>query len=239
MPDSFGRMETHCFGCERVFEGKRAQGVAEKVFTQLLAKTPEKPQVHYLMGYLRMSQERYPEALKHLKDAVARDPEYLNAWEHIREVGGHLQLPPDEVDAATFNVLRLDPQGRHVQLNVAEVRNLRKLWAEVEAARKNQTSRSKDALYPLAASKKAQEKIEELQRQQGFGGGMMRRAWGGGFVQGEVDEEEYSPYGRRHGRVLPPPGQVVALNGLIGISAQMIDMERQRRFNNQGEQEQQ
>jgi tetratricopeptide (TPR) repeat protein len=33
MPDSFGRVESHCFGCEKVFDGERAQGIAEKVFT--------------------------------------------------------------------------------------------------------------------------------------------------------------------------------------------------------------
>ena len=37
---------------------ERAQGIAERVFTQLAQKTPEKPQVHYLLGYLREEQER-------------------------------------------------------------------------------------------------------------------------------------------------------------------------------------
>ena len=35
MPDSFGRVESHCFGCERAFEGQRAQSLAEKIFTEL------------------------------------------------------------------------------------------------------------------------------------------------------------------------------------------------------------
>src|SRR5262249_33494037 len=63
MPESFGRMETHCFGCEGIFEGRRAQALAEEVFRGLLAKSPEKPQLHYLLGYLREQEERYAEAL--------------------------------------------------------------------------------------------------------------------------------------------------------------------------------
>jgi tetratricopeptide (TPR) repeat protein len=63
MPDSFGRVESHCFGCERVFDGERAQSIAEKVFTQLATERPNKPQIHYLLGYLHQEQERYNEAL--------------------------------------------------------------------------------------------------------------------------------------------------------------------------------
>ena len=33
MPDSFGRVESHCFGCESVFQGADAQALAERVFT--------------------------------------------------------------------------------------------------------------------------------------------------------------------------------------------------------------
>ncbi|MBC8040489.1 MAG: tetratricopeptide repeat protein, partial [Opitutaceae bacterium] len=51
MPDSFGRVESHCFGCEQAFASGTAQSLAEKVFTNFVVKTPEKPQVHYLLGY--------------------------------------------------------------------------------------------------------------------------------------------------------------------------------------------
>src|SRR5690606_2598690 len=35
-PDSFGRMESHCFGCEGVSEGEQAQTIAEEVFGRLI-----------------------------------------------------------------------------------------------------------------------------------------------------------------------------------------------------------
>ena len=86
MPDSFGRVESHCFGCEGVFHSDRAQGIAERIFSSLAEKTPQKPQVHYLLGYLRDAQGRYPEALAEFRKAVELDPEYLNAWKQIGEV---------------------------------------------------------------------------------------------------------------------------------------------------------
>ena len=88
MPESFGRVESHCFGCEGVFHGELAQNIAEKVFGELAAKTPDKPQVHYLLGYLREEQGRYQEALPELQKAVKLDPDYLNAWKHLETHSG-------------------------------------------------------------------------------------------------------------------------------------------------------
>src|ERR1043166_8285024 len=70
MPDSFGRVESHCFGCEGAFEGRKAQSIAEKVFSELAAKRPDKPQIHYLLGYLRKIERRYAEALPEFRKAV-------------------------------------------------------------------------------------------------------------------------------------------------------------------------
>src|SRR5439155_26789745 len=105
MPDSFGRMETHCFGCEHVFSGKRAEAIADEVFRSLLAKTPEKPQVHYLMGYLREEQGRYAEALAEYREAVKRDPDYINAWRHIQSVSEQIAVPQADRDAASVALL--------------------------------------------------------------------------------------------------------------------------------------
>ena len=76
MPDSFGRVETHCFGCEGIFVGREAQEIAAGVFTKLLAKNPEKPQLHYLMGQLREAQGQHEEAMKFYREAVRLDPAY-------------------------------------------------------------------------------------------------------------------------------------------------------------------
>jgi len=151
MPDSFGRMESHCFGCEGAFRGKRAQSTAEKVFTALAAKTPNKPQIYYLLGYLREQQQRYVEALPFYRKAVALDPDYLNAWKHIHDLREHIALPIADRDAAALNLLRLDPQSKHEDPKLDQVRDLRALWEGTAVAAKVRLVLPA-SIYPLPAS---------------------------------------------------------------------------------------
>lgn len=157
MPDSFGRVESHCFGCERVFDGEQAQSIAEKVFIQLTAERPNKPQVHYLLGYLRQEQERYNEALTNYLTAVHLDPDYLNAWVKIQEVSEQTLMLPKERDEIVFNILRLDPLQRHAQADFQRVSNLNGLWMAVADAVSHQPPHPTD-LFPLDASRSALEK---------------------------------------------------------------------------------
>jgi tetratricopeptide (TPR) repeat protein len=161
MPDSFGRVESHCFGCERAFDGERAQNLAEKVFTKLAVERPDKPQVHYLLGYLREEQERYNEAKTNFQTAVKLDSDYLNAWVKIQALGEHVQMPAKERDAVVFAILRLDPLRRHGSYcNYSQVTDLAGLWNAVAVASKLQPPRPTE-LYPLTASKSALEKNEK------------------------------------------------------------------------------
>jgi tetratricopeptide (TPR) repeat protein len=160
MPDSFGRMESHCFGCEGTFKGAKAGNIADKVFRELAAKTPHKPQVHYLLGYLREEQGRLTEALQHYKTAVKLDPLYINAWQHIRSLSERSALSPEDADAATFNLLKLDPHRRHADPVFRDISDLRKLWAAVEIARKSVLPPI-PPLYPLPASRPLVEKLEK------------------------------------------------------------------------------
>jgi tetratricopeptide (TPR) repeat protein len=159
MPDSFGRVESHCFGCEGVFNGKHPQDVAERVFQSLTNKSPYKPQVQYLFGYLRQQQGRYNESLSHFQNAVRLDPDYLNAWLKIQDSAGHVRLSPADRDQAAFNVIRLDPLGRHSSPNLGRVSDLRGLWNALEAAQEVHPKPAKE-LYPLKASAVAMEAAE-------------------------------------------------------------------------------
>ncbi|MFN3649302.1 MAG: tetratricopeptide repeat protein [Armatimonadota bacterium] len=223
MPDSFGRMETHCFGCEGVFSGSQAQGIAERVFQELVQKTPEKPQVHYLLGYLRESQERYKEALAHFKTAVAKDPDYINAWQHIQSLDSYIYVTPADRNAAALNLLRLDPLRRHVEPDLGTVSDLRALWQAVDAARKELPPTLPETIYPLAASKELIEKREALnpelaaQRNQIHAFSMMRSRFGGG----------YPGTGDRQPQPLPPPAEVLSEHNILSQVGQLIDSSRE------------
>ncbi len=163
MPESFGRVESHCFGCEQAFDGQRAQSIAEKVFTSLATKTPNKPQVHYLLGYLREEQGRYKEALEHFRKAVQLDPDYLNAWAHIESVGSSARLPEADRDAVTLNLIRLDPLSHHHGRS-ADVTDLRALWEALEKAEQVKPPKVV-SLYPLPASKQKMEKQDAANKE--------------------------------------------------------------------------
>lgn len=197
MPDSFGRVESHCFGCERAFSGKRAESIANKVFLQLVSARPEKPQVHYLLGYLRDEEGRYREALPEFQEAVRLDPEYLNAWKNIDWLGRRMGLPAAQRDAATINVVRLDPLGRHSSPNFGDTTDLRAIWNAVEAAD------AKRALVPekllaLPASKAALETSGRA---------------------AEQGSSRYLPEAERNGR---SPAEAVAENKFIDLASQLF-----------------
>ncbi len=220
MPTSFGRMESHCFGCEGVFRGKAAENIAENVFLELMKKTPNKPQVHYLLGYLRDEQERYAEALVHYREAVTLDPDYINAWRQIQSLGEHFALPQALRNTAGLNRMRLQSD-----VNVlSEVTDLRAVWAAVQTARTANPPRKRAPVYPLAASKTALEKLEADYRAKTGSDMGLSRSWtmrNRGFGMGFADEETESD-------TVPLPGQVIAQQQIVALVSTMLDRQFQR-----------
>lgn len=153
MPDSFGRVESHCFGCENVFDGEEQQRVAEAAFADVVAKNPRKPQGHYLLGYLREEQGRFVEALQEYRQAVALDPEYLNAWKRMHDLAEHIYIEADELDIARLKLLELDPAARHVHYELSEIGDFGSLWQAAErASASRRSSVTSDSVYVLEAS---------------------------------------------------------------------------------------
>jgi tetratricopeptide (TPR) repeat protein len=154
MPSSFGRVESHCFGCESVFQGAEAQSMAEQVFLDIIRKSPDRPQAHYLLAYLREQQGRYADAVQPLRAAVSIDAHYLNAWKRLHDVADKTYVEAGERDIARLKLLELDPLQRHASYELDEVGQLAALWNGVEragtvAARVEPPA---DGVYPLKAS---------------------------------------------------------------------------------------
>ncbi len=135
MPDSFGRVESHCFGCEKAFAGKRSQDVAEEVFNRMLQSRPDKPQLHYLLGYLREEQENFAEAAKHYRRAVELDPLYLNAWKKLAGLSDKLNLTTEEHDKLLLSLLALDPGRKRSYVDLESVSDVARLWRAMNEAR--------------------------------------------------------------------------------------------------------
>lgn len=153
MPDSFGRVESHCLGCESVFAGPSAQAVAEEVFTGLAKRNTTKPQVSYMLGYLRKEQGRYEDAVALFRRAIALDALYLNAWRQLNDLGEKTYIDPDERDIARLRLFELDPRQRHVRYQLDEVADLRTLWRAIARVDDERAGVAKvEPVYPLSAS---------------------------------------------------------------------------------------
>lgn len=151
MPDSFGRVESHCFGCERAFAGEEQQTLAERIFTEMAAQRPDNPRVRYLLAYLRIEQGRYRDALPELQKAVELDPDYLNAWKKLADISRKVHLPAGQRNAIAANLLRLDPSQRHISLNLAGVTDLASIWTTLAKIAKG-FPKPPDGLLALPAS---------------------------------------------------------------------------------------
>lgn len=165
MPDSFGRVESHCFGCEGAFNGLRAQGIADKVFTRLANLPPVKAQVYYLLGYLRSAQDRDMEAADAFRQAVKTDPDYLNAWEKLSGLAETAQMTRAESENATLQIFRLDPTGHRSHPRLQDLRDLRLLWTTLLAAEAGLPVDETGPLLTLPAAKQQSQDGNNIARE--------------------------------------------------------------------------
>ena len=150
MPEQFGQVASFCFGCEGVFRSTHSRSIAEQVLTRLEANGPKRPQVYYLLGQLRESQERLTDAYAYYKKATEMDPGYLDAFGKLEDLTPRLLLSQAERDALALQMMRLDPLHRHTSRSV-EVYDFKGLWNTVAANQKYDWTVPK-TFYPLKAS---------------------------------------------------------------------------------------
>lgn len=179
MPDSFGRMESHCFGCEGVFEGVEAQQVAEAVFLKLAEKTPRKPQVHYLLGVLRESQGRLAQAFAHYKTAADLDPDYINAWKQMKAISDKVTVAGVDRQRIVLALLRLDPFATKAEGEIA-LHDLKTVYLAANAAAEGvPVLEVPERLFQLKASEKELDEMTtgNIGRVQGYfvSSGSMKR----------------------------------------------------------------
>lgn len=151
MPDSFGYMESHCLGCSAVFKNKSGQELAEKVFQDLLNHNTNKPQIYYMMGYLKKTQKDYTSAWAFFQKAASLDGGYINAWSEMNKVQRELIIKQSDYDQTITNLIRLDPMVRHVDIGEHTVRDLKALWTSTEAIG-NESLPKIEPTYKLKAS---------------------------------------------------------------------------------------
>lgn len=156
MPQSFGRLESHCFGCEGVFGGQQNNSIARQVFLQLEKARPNDARIAYLSGYWRNTAGQTREATRYFRRAVALDPQYLSAW---KQLSYSTDLTPAQKDRATLRLLELDPRGAHEEyggVSFEVKRDFRGLWTTTRTVLSRKTSPLR-ANFRLPASQTEQD----------------------------------------------------------------------------------
>lgn len=79
MPVSFGPRESHCFGCEGLFNDERITPIAERVLSEFIDRDPDNARAPYLLGLVLEQMNRPEEAVEAFSKALALDPIYYHA----------------------------------------------------------------------------------------------------------------------------------------------------------------
>lgn len=132
MPVSFGPVESHCFGCEGIFDDERVRPIAEEVFQRVIAKSPENPRTYYLYGLLLEEMKAPDRAVDMFVEAFKRDPNYYNCASRIiskmmdspKAYSGYRELLP-QLEATVPYANKRDIFEKRL--------DLRAMWLEAEA----------------------------------------------------------------------------------------------------------
>ncbi len=163
MPDSFGFVESHCFGCEGAFYGEKSQVIAERVFKRIVEVEPKKAHTHYLLGYLRNAQEKPEEALVHFQKAAELEPAYLNAWSSILDICETDETKHEALyEIALKKLFELDPNKRHFSFSPSTKGNLKNIVGILDGI--SGKAEEDSSLLRYEAKKKFERKVANMQR---------------------------------------------------------------------------
>lgn len=160
MPEQFGQVASFCFGCANVFDNKHSRSIAEEVLIRLEKTTPARPQVFYLLGQLRESQNNLSAAYKCYSKAVTLDQGYLDAWKKIFNLQDRIFTSQTEKDEIALKILSMDPLMRHHRPDFRHFVNVADLWRTLEANQKYYY-RKQNYVYPLRAGRQLIERYEQ------------------------------------------------------------------------------
>lgn len=79
MPVSFGPRESHCFGCQGLFDDPRVIAIAQPLLEEFQRKNPDNPRAPYLLGLILSEKGEQDQAALAYQKALELDPAYYNA----------------------------------------------------------------------------------------------------------------------------------------------------------------
>lgn len=83
MPVSFGPRESHCFGCEGLFDDPRVIEIALPILKELEKDSPKNARTPYLLGLIFLEMNEEKQAQFAFQRALELDPKYYNAAKRL------------------------------------------------------------------------------------------------------------------------------------------------------------
>jgi len=154
--------------------------------------TPNKPQVHYLLGQIYAEEGEAKLALASFEKAVQLDPRYFNAWKQIVALAEQGSSTAAELNEAALTVLRLDPMTLHGgYISTGRIDDYAALWGIFADAYASLPPTPKGPLYPLR--ERPRDGMDfggmRLMRESGAAASGLRKGPGGGFLSiGEISD---------------------------------------------------
>lgn len=116
-------------------------------------KNPTNPQVHYLLGKLREAQGRSQAAFEAYKQAVALDPQYVDAIGALLAHRSNVLVKRAEWDEMVFKLAKVNPLRCPDALG--EVWDLARMWRVLDELQ-GRFEQPPESLYVMAAARDAQ-----------------------------------------------------------------------------------
>jgi len=131
MPVSFGPRESHCFGCEGLFDDKRVIEIALPLLEAFEKDNPDNPRTPYLLGLILAEKNDFPQAMLAYRRALKLDPNYFNAAKKLLAL---LEKSPKDFTAAEelrAEMFKIAPYPEKPEY-IAKSNELRAFWELAE-----------------------------------------------------------------------------------------------------------
>jgi hypothetical protein len=200
----FGGMAAYYYYMNTMEGGEKGTSIAiktqEKVYSALLAKEPKSAYAHYLLGTVRLTQEKYGDAIKLFQQATKLDDTYLPAWHSLVSIADRSPVPISDIEDISLRAFQLAPTDSE-NSSFSKVKDLKKLWKTVETVQNKRLPEPPDSIYVLLESKRMKEQANAQNGGTSFSGG-------GGW--------------RGRGEGVPTPGQALMRHPLVSSVVSLL-----------------
>lgn len=131
MPVSFGPRESHCFGCEGLFNDPRVIEIALPLLKEFQKKNPDNPRVPYLLGLVLSEKGEKDQAAIAYQKAFELDPTYYNAASKLLDIIKADPAKHHQAEELMAQIFEIAPYSQKPSY-IADAGDLHAFWDKTE-----------------------------------------------------------------------------------------------------------